>query len=195
MRKALATTIQKLKQVDQADLVGLSLTISALTNDLEALPLATPDPASRQQAEQTKPATQTQTEEVSSWAQLPSAVWHDLKNLIVIRDHAQPIAPMLTPEQRFFLMENLRLQLEQARLAMLSGQAEIYQERINTAIKWIEQHFDQQASQTVGTLTTLRQLAAASIAPKLPDISEPYQILHQYRISQQQVPASSSRTN
>ena len=187
VRKVIAEAVQSLKQVPQADLAGLSLSLSAINKDIDKLPLATPDPKSKQhQLQQEAKATK----EVQSWSELPSAVWRDLKSLVVIRDHEAPIQPLLSPEERFFLIENLRLQVEQARLAMLSGNAKVYQERLGTAIGWIDQHFDKESPITKATLDSLNQLAAESIAPPLPDIAATYQALQKYRLSRE--PAQST---
>ena len=177
-RKAIASAVQALKQVDQADLAGLSLTISAINQDLAALPLNTPDTVSKAKTANTDLA---ESKQVQSWSELPAAIWRDLKTLIVIRDHNEPVAPLLSPDQRFFLVENLRLQLEQARLAMLAGQSSVYKERLQTAILWIEKHFDKEAALTQSTLDTLRQMSNAAIAPALPDISPAYGALQNYR--------------
>lgn len=179
VRQVIAEAVQALKQVPQADLAGLSLSLTALNNDIEKLPLATPDPKSKQQEQE---QTESQTKKVESWSDLPAAIWSDLKNLVEIRDHEAPIQPLLTPKERFFLIENLRLQIEQARLAMLSGQAEVFQERLATAISWIQQHFDKESSITQAALDTLKQVQAESIAPALPDISTTHQALRNYRL-------------
>ena len=142
----------------------------------------TPDPVSKAHEASADLA---ETKKVTSWKELPAAIWRDLKTLIVIRDHEQPVGPLLSPQQRFFLVENLRLQLEQARLAMLSGQADVYRERIQTASDWINKHFDKEASITRNALETLQQLSHAAIAPELPDISAAYQALQKYRHNNQ----------
>lgn len=181
VRKTIADAIQALKAVPQADLAGLSLTMSAISGDVNNLPLSTPDPQSKAHEQQTGMG---ETRKVTKWSELAAAIWHDLKGLIVIRDHTQPVEPLIAPEQRFFLTENLRLQVEQARLAMLSGHAAVYKERLATAIKWVERYFDQDAANTQATLATLKQLQAGDIAPALPDISKPYLLLEDYRQNQ-----------
>lgn len=188
VRKVIAESVQALKAVPQADLAGLSLSMSAITKDVASLPLNTPDPLSRQTEQKTVGA---ETRKVKSWSALPAAIWHDLKGLIIIRDHSQPVEPLLAPDQRFFLTENLRLQIEQARLAMLTGHAEVYQERLATAIHWVEKYFDKESARTQATLATLKQLQSSAIAPPLPDISKPYRALEQYR--QNQVPAAEEK--
>lgn len=183
VRQVINQAIQSLKQVPQSDIAGMSLTLSSINNDLEKLPLATPDPKSREQQVQRELE---ETQKVESWRELPAAVWRDLKNLVVIRDHEKPVKPLLSPEQRFFLMENLRLQIEQARLALLSGQQTIYKERLDTAIQWIGLYFDKESSVTKSTLQSLQQLSTVVIAPELPDISNTYVALQRYVASKQQ---------
>lgn len=183
VRQIINQAIQTLRQVPHSDIAGMSLTLSSINNDLEKLPLATPDPKSREQQVQRELE---ETQKVQSWRELPAAVWRDLKNLVVIRDHEKPVKPLLSPDQRFFLMENLRLQIEQARLALLSGQQTIYKERLDTAIQWIGQYFDKDSSVTKSTLQTLQQLSAVEIAPELPDISHTYVALQRYRAGKEQ---------
>lgn len=185
VRKVIAEAVQALRQVPQADLAGLSLTLSAINKDIDKLPLNTPDPKSKQHEQQSE--AEQKTKHVKSWQELPAAIWSDLKGLVEIRDHEAPIQPLLSPEERFFLIENLRLQIEQARLAMLSGQAKVYQERLTTAISWIDQHFDKQSKMTASTLETLKQLQHESIAPPLPDITDTYQALRNYRLGKEPV--------
>lgn len=183
VRKVIAESIQALRQVPQADLAGLSLTLSAVNKNIEKMPLNTPDPKSKKQEEQSQ--ADQQTKHVKSWSELPAAVWSDLKGLVEIRDHEAPIQPLLSPEERFFLIENVRLQIEQARLAMLSGQPEVFQERLATAISWIEEHFDKESRVTTSTLETLQQVKSESIAPQLPDISATYEALRSYRLGRE----------
>ena len=192
VRKAIAASVQSLKQIEQVDLAGLSLTMTALNKELGKLPLNTPDPVAKAKEADTELS---ESKQVSAWTELPAAIWRDVKSLIVIRDHEQPVGPLLSPDQRFFLVENLRLQIEQARLAMLSGQAQVYSERVSTAIGWIEQHFDKEAAITKATLETLNQLKSAPIAPELPDISASYQALQKYRANGEQdsKPATSEK--
>ena len=182
VRKVIAESVQALKQVPQADLAGLSLTLSAINNDIEKLPLSTPDPKSKQN--EVSQASE-ETKHVQSWSELPAAMWRDLKSLVVIRDHEAPIQPLLSPEERFFLIENLRLQIEQARLAMLSGQDNVYKERLTTSIGWIERHFDKESAITKSTLDSLKQMQSESIAPSLPDITSTYHALRNYRLGRE----------
>ena len=186
VRQVIAEAVQQLKQVPQADLAGISLQLSAINKEIQALPLPALDPKSKalQKIEEQKKSGR----KVDSLSELPTAVWKDLRSLVVIRDHEKPLPPMLAPEERFFLIENVRLQIEQARLAMLSGQTQVYKERLQTAIGWITEHFDNKAQITQTTLASLKKLSEESIAPALPDIAFTYQALKKYRLNQQAPP-------
>jgi len=178
IRKALAEDMHTLRAIPQADIVGISLALTTLAQDVDKLPLQTPDPKSR--VSPVKPETPNAAD-VDKWSDLPQAIWHDLKSLVVIRNHEEPVQALLAPEQRFFLTENLRLQLEQARLALLSGEAEIYKERLDTALKWTTRYFDKKAKLTQTTLETLKKLQRENIAPGIPEGSRAYQALQRYQ--------------
>ncbi len=179
LRKALAEDMRALRAIPQADIIGISLALSALSQDVDKLPLQTPDPKSREQQISQEKILSTATD-VANWSDLPRAIWQDLKSLVVIRNHEEPVKALLAPEQRFFLTENLRLQLEQARLAMLAGEADIYKEHIDTALKWTQRYFDKKAQHTQSTVATLKKLHGENIAPVLPETSRTYQALQRY---------------
>lgn len=178
IRKILLESIQALKAIPQPDIAGLSLQLSVISANIEKLPSLIPDIGKQADVAATD-------NKVDSWSDLPAAIWKDVKTLVVIRHHDEPVPPLLTPEQEFFLLENLRLQIEQARLAMLSGQAEVYVERIETAIKWIERYFDVEAELTKASLATLNDLKQINIAPVLPDITKTYVAIKKYRTGTQ----------
>lgn len=176
IRKRIAADISDLRSVPQPDLAGLSFNLSSLSGDVSRLPLATPDPQSKnRQGEQ--PAA----DKVDTWQELPAAIWRDIRSLVVIRQHDEPIQPLLAPEQRFFLTQNLQLQLEQARLALLSGQTRVYQERLQQARQWLETYFDTKHNATRQAIEQLRDLAEQKIHPQLPDISDTHQALQELR--------------
>lgn len=175
IREALAKDINQLEAVHQADLTGLSLKLSAMLTDIDQLKLLTSKPDDAILKEQKKEST-----EVKDWKALPAAMWHDIKKLIVIREHQGPIKPLLSPEQFFFLSQNLKLQLEQARLAMLNAEPQIYVERITTAKAWVKKWFDSQDSKTRNFLNQLDELLAQNIHPQLPALQNSFAAFKQY---------------
>ena len=183
VRKILANDLQTLNNIPTVDLAGLSVTLSALSNNIPNLPLRTPDPKTHKitQAEKTSAST-----EVKSVSELPAAIWKDIKSLIVIRNHEKPLQPLLAPNQHFFLVQNLALLLEQSRLALLNGHNEIYQERLLTTEKWINLYFDTEHNVTRNMLASIAELQKFDIDPTLPDISSTFSAIKKYRTQGQQ---------
>ncbi len=178
VRKILNNDIQALNNVPKIDLAGLSVTLSALSNNIPNLPLLTPDPKTHKINQQEKSSSSSQ---VKSIKDLPAAIWKDIKSLVVIRHHEKPLEPLLAPNQHFFLIQNLSLLLEQARLALLNGHNEIYQERLATTKKWIKQYFDTEHNVTRNMLANINELQKLDIDPPLPDISSTFSAIKKYR--------------
>ena len=177
LRKALAIDIQKLNAVPKFDIVGISLKLNALQQQVEDLPLITPDPKTIEQ----RSKSDSNVSKADGWRELPRAIWQDLLKLVHIQQHNETIKPLLLPEQHFFLVQNLKLQLEQARLALLNEHPVIYKDRIQQAQTWISLYFDKQQTLTQTVNVALTKLANTSITQKLPDISSSLtnlQLLH-----------------
>lgn len=178
IREMLKNDLQALNNVHVVDLAGLSITISALSNNIKNLPLVTPDPKTHEltQAEESNTSS-----DVKSIDQLPAAIWNDIKNLIIVRNHQQPVKPLLAPKQHFFLMQNLALLFEQSRLALLNGNNAIFQERLQATAKWIKLYFDPEHNITRNMLANIESLQKFDINPSLPDISSTYSSIKKYR--------------
>jgi uroporphyrin-3 C-methyltransferase len=175
IRKALSKDINQLEAVHQADLSGLSFKLSAMLSDIDNLKLLTPKPEGTLSEQNISTAA-----DIKDWKELPAAMWHEIQKLVVIREHNGPIKPLLAPEQNFFLSQNLKLQLEQARLAMLSGETQIYIERLNTAKSWITKWYDGNHSKTINLLAQLDNLLSQTIHPTLPTLNNSFAAFKSY---------------
>lgn len=191
IRKVLAKDIQALKNIKPVDLAGLSVKISAMENNIKNLPLNTPDPKSHKAAE-AAPVKEKNT--VKSLKDLPAAIWNDIKNLVVVRNHEKPLQALLAPSQHFFLEQNLALTLEQARLALLHGDNVIFQDRLQTVEKWINEYFDTDHNVSRNMLASITELRQTDIDPELPDISSSFALIKEYRLQGQQ-PKKSEATS
>lgn len=178
IRKIIKNDLQALSNIQVVDLAGLSVTLTALSNNIPNLPLLTPDPKTHELTQTEKaPASS----EIDSLQQLPAAIWKDIKSLIIVRNHQKPVQPLLAPEQHFFLVQNLALLFEQARLALLNGNNEIYHERLQATKKWINQYFDTEHNITRNMLASIDELQKFDINPTLPDISSTFSAVKKYR--------------
>ena len=70
-----------------------------------------------------------------------------------------PEAMLLAPEQSFFVRENLKLRLLNARLALLSRQFDTAQADLQAAQLALDRYFDRSAKRTVLATELIRQVA------------------------------------
>lgn len=166
LRQRIADDITALKAISKVDTTGLLATLAALTQQIEQLPLPHTNSLLRK-AKSSQPEIESQ----STWKQGLQHSWQSLQKMIVIRRTDQPITPMLLPQQRNILEQNLQLLLQQAQWAVLQAEPSLYQQSLEQASNWIKRYFDQDAANTRSVLTTLAKLKAVDIKPKLPNLS------------------------
>lgn len=107
--------------------------------------------------------------EQSAWRETVSEIWTQLRSLVVIRQQQDAPAAVLMPEQRYFLYQNLRLQLETARFAALSGNQKMFEQSLQSAISWLEQYFV--GDHRDAMLESLQNMQSQAISIETPDIS------------------------
>jgi uroporphyrin-3 C-methyltransferase len=185
VREVLAQDMAHLRQVPRVDRDGLSAQLSALIDQVDQLSLADEgtamEPASKNAAASID-ETKTETGGVLKIQQIFQDFWRGFKSLMVVRHHDQPITAMLPPEQRYFLVQNLVLKLEGAKLALLGRNASLYQQTLETSIAWLERHFAPASTQVIAFREQLLALAVVEIAPELPDISASLRALDSRRV-------------
>jgi uroporphyrin-III C-methyltransferase len=100
---------------------------------------------------------------VGSWGQQLGEQWWRLlrsagSDLVRVSRIDQPEAALLAPEQSYFLRENIKLKLLNARLGLLARQLDTARSDVQGARILIERYFDPDAPATRLTLETLQQL-------------------------------------
>src|SRR5919204_645220 len=86
---------------------------------------------------------------------------------------AAPGAPrLLPPSQAYFVRENLRLRLLNARLSLLARDESGYREDLRAAAAWLQRYFDARSKQTAEAAAQLKQLSGISLNFEMPTISE-----------------------
>lgn len=173
VREALAEEMNALKSVPRVDVAGLALNLADLQQQVPKLRLAGAQyvPAQQRFGDPREDIA------ASDWRELPKVIWQAIRRLLAIRTQHEPTTPMLPPDQQFFLYQNLQLVLEAAQLALLQGNAGSYRASLETAQRWLGEHFDQDDPATALMDQSLARLAAVDIAPELPDISESLRLL------------------
>lgn len=171
VRRALTRDVERLKSLPMLDVPGLSLTLDRLVASVDALPLAFDERIERPApAKAAKPAPAPAEE--SALARLGGEIWRELRQLVVVRRIDAPEPPLIAPQQAWFLRENLKLRLLNARLALLTRDEAGYREDLRVAQAWIQRYFDARAKASQAALAQLRQLSSASVSFEPPSIAD-----------------------
>lgn len=103
-----------------------------------------------------------------AWDRLTANVWSETRALLRVTRIEDPQAMLIAPEQAYFLRENLKLRLLNARLALLSRQFEMAQSDLRESLAALERYFDRSTRRTAVAMDMLRQVAAQARAVVLP---------------------------
>ncbi len=177
VRQAIADEITALKAVAEPDITGMALSLASLAEAVDSLPLQNTQPA-----RSAGPAVTSSKEDYQSldWSAIPGAVWRDLRDLVVVRRVDKPIEPLLPPSEEWYLRQNLKLKLEQARLSLLRFETSLYHQLLDEAGEWLKAYFNTESAAVKGMLESLQQLKQADLRPSLPDVSESLRILRKH---------------
>ena len=177
VRRALARDIERLRALQPLDLSGVSLKIDSLVAAVDALPLAFDERTPKLADERGATVAADKEGKVAPvedgfLVRFGSEVWRELRQLVVVRKVETPEPPLLPPTQAYFVRENLKLRLLNARLAVLTRDEAGYREDLRVSQAWIRRYFDTRSKSAQGVLAQTRQLAAASISFEPPSIAE-----------------------
>lgn len=172
VRRQLTSDINALRSVDEVDIDGLSLYLADVAGRVEELPL--PESLVREEAapEEKQPTGQSGGgEEAPAWRRLLSGVWEEIKGLVVITRTDASGRALLMPEERYFLYQNLRLQLESARMAVFRRDTENFQASLDLAVTWLEEYFRTDSSAVANVIQSLKEMRRVELERELPAIS------------------------
>ena len=74
-------------------------------------------------------------------------------------------------EEEFFLRQNLRLELESLRTALLRGDAEAYRDSYDLVDQWTQKFFDTEDKQVAAFVAELKALQTVEFNPYIPDLT------------------------
>jgi uroporphyrin-3 C-methyltransferase len=94
------------------------------------------------------------------WNLLVSRVVDEAKSLVRVTRIDQPEAMLVAPEQAYFLRENLKLRLLNARLALLSRQFNTAQSDLREVQLMLDRYFDRSSRRVASVNELLRQVHA-----------------------------------
>ena len=177
LRKVFARDIERLKAAPGQGVPGLATrldqliaSVDNLTLAQDARPQAAPVPASESQG---------------LWERLGAEVLNEMKQLVRIQKVEGPEAVLLSPSQAFFLRENLKLRLLNARLALLARDETTYRNDLKLAGVWLARYFDGRSRDVASATATLKQLDSAGAGVSLPGVGESLDAVRAYKASRE----------
>ncbi|WCP67003.1 uroporphyrinogen-III C-methyltransferase [Vibrio tubiashii] len=164
LRKSMANDITKLKTVPLIDREGLVLRITSLQQQVDSLPLANALLPEAQQIEK-----QVVSEDVNDWQNnLMTSLKDFSENFITFRTRDGNVIPLLSPQQHFYLKENIKAKLETAIKAVYVEQQDIYSTALTTADKWSATFFNQDSNEVKEFNKALELLSKQKVQVEYP---------------------------
>ena len=106
------------------------------------------------------------------WARMGQSILDEAQKLLRVSRVERPDASMMSPEQVFFMRENLKLRLQGARLAILARQYEAARADLAAAQASLGAYFDPASRRTQAAATLLQQVQASAKSADLPRVDE-----------------------
>ncbi len=117
-------------------------------------------------------------DQLESWWQRGALLMlNEALNLVRVSRIEAPEAALLSPEQSFFLRENVKLKLLNARLGLLARQIESARADLAVAESSLKKYFDANSHKTQSALVLLRQVQLQMQNLQLPRIDETMTVL------------------
>ena len=175
VRRAIARDLDRVKATSVADISSLSIKLDEAIRMIDELPLVAvaetrKDAASRDAKLAPAPARPASAAPTASsaalwsgklgdaWSAVTERIWSEAKSLVRVTRIDHPDAMLLAPEQSFFVRENLKLRLLNARLALLSRQFDTAQGDLQVAQAALDRYFDRGSKRTVLASELIRQV-------------------------------------
>ncbi len=93
-----------------------------------------------------------------------------MKHLIVIEDKRTEVPELMAKEDRFFLSQNIQLELTAAKVAILQDQYAIFDHSLKTVQAWIKTYFDEDNADVREAIQQLQWLLDAKLEVTPPNI-------------------------
>ncbi|WP_066260521.1 uroporphyrinogen-III C-methyltransferase [Hydrogenophaga flava] len=189
VQRAIARDVQRIRSTSVADVPSLVQRLDELVQRVDEWPVpndvgprspaarkasgsGNASPATASPAEPAAPTAGGWDRAVQTWSGFWSRVWEETtrsgRELVRVSRIDRPEAVLLAPEQAFFLRENLKLRLLNARLGLLARQMDAVQDDLKTIDAALARHFDTTAPDVAAAQAAVTQLRAELVLTEWP---------------------------
>jgi uroporphyrin-3 C-methyltransferase len=172
--RAVTRDIERIKATAVADTPALLFKLDELVRGVDTLPLLNAvGHAPQSKVVQPVPATSwAKAISMSWWETVLSDLWAHAHSLIRVSRIDKPEASLLAPDQSYFVRENLKLRLLNARLGLLARHFDAVQSDMKQANEELVRYFDMQTRQGQTTLALAREVLAQSKQIEIPRVDD-----------------------
>ncbi|HEX3637787.1 MAG TPA: fused uroporphyrinogen-III synthase HemD/membrane protein HemX [Paraburkholderia sp.] len=188
IRKAIAQDMDKLRATPSTDLTGLAIKLDTAIDQIDSLPLAGEAPITPATAHADTPrdtasiAAATGQPVWKVWLQqIASGIGQQLSSLVTVRRIDNADAMLASPDQGYFVRENVKLRLLSARLSLLSRSEPALKSDLHAADTALGRYFDQSSGKVKAVRSLLQQVDQASLAVTVPDLNASLAAVHQFK--------------
>ena len=164
MRQAIANDTAVLELIEVPDRGAVIRQLTALNELLDQLPLVRIE-----LPEETGSNTLTQVNAQQGWWENLSAAFKELsEKWFEVRQHGQPVMPMLSAEQQGQLYHGLRLLMQNTQLAVMLSDQALFESTLSSVESWVKQHFDieqEMVKQFLLQIENLKQQKVDALVP------------------------------
>ena len=169
LQRAITRDIDRVKSATVSDTAGLLVKLDELVHLADEVPLANalaqPRPAASLKRQVNEPV-------LTWWERSLQVIRDEARGLVRVNRIEQPEAVLLSPEQSFFVRENLKLMLLNARLGLLARQFESSRADLGSAGQALAKYFDASSRRTQAASALLQQVQGQMKSMQLPRIDE-----------------------
>lgn len=184
--RAITQDSERIKAMAVTDIPALLVRIDELSRLLDELPVvnaaqasaeARPAPVSAQDKTNNQSLIGATTGAIGDWFErvwtaAVAALQQEARGLLRVSRIDRPEAALLAPEQSFFLRENTKLKLLNARLALLSRQSEVARSDLLAVDLAFQRYFDTSSRKTQSAQALLQQVQASLKSTELPRLDK-----------------------
>lgn len=166
VRDQIIEDVTALEAVKLPDIEGLAIYLAKVIPQVKDLP-------TKQITASVEPFSGTKglSEGVRDWRNVANAVWSDLVELVEVKDAALPDSVLFDPELKYFLQQNLRLELASARLSALRRDGENFRASVSLVKDMLNDFYDTSATKVSSIMARLGEAQAYEFEPALPKIT------------------------
>jgi uroporphyrin-III C-methyltransferase len=176
VRAAVAHDIDRIKASSVPDVPAVLVKLDELVRQVDELPLA--NAVAGAGAGASAPARKAEPPpKLAWWERALGDLRDEARNLVRVSRIDQPEAVLLAPEHAFFLRENLKLKLLNARLALLSRQTDAARADVASSQAALRKYFDPASRKTQVAVALLQQVQSQLRTVELPRIDETLAVL------------------